>query len=76
MKKLQFTIIAMAVCLTMSGQQISQQQNDYRSNEILTKQRVDIDIVALLSRNGEWSLEDAKLSKKWYKASRSGGRFR
>jgi len=66
----------MAVCLTMSGQQISQQQNDYRSNEILTKQRVDIDIVALLSRNGEWSLEDAKLSKKWYKASRSGGRFR
>lgn len=66
MKKLQFTIIAMAVCLTMSGQQISQQQNDYRSNEILTKQRVDIDIVALLSRNGEWSLEDG----------RSGGRFR
>ena len=30
MKKLLFMIISMAACLTMSGQQINQQQNDYR----------------------------------------------
>ena len=58
----------MAACLTMSGQQINQRLNDYRSNEILTKQRVDIDVVALLSRNEEWNLEDAEFSKKRYKA--------
>jgi len=51
MKKLLFMIISMAACLTMSGQQINQRLNDYRSNEILTKQRVDIDVVALLSRD-------------------------
>lgn len=68
MKKLLFMIISMAACLTMSGQQINQRLNDYRSNEILTKQRVDIDVVALLSRNEEWNLEDAEFSKKRYKA--------
>jgi hypothetical protein len=29
---------------------------------------VDIDVVALLSRNEEWNLEDAEFSKKRYKA--------
>ena len=31
MKKLLFMIISMAACLTMSGQQINQRLNDYRS---------------------------------------------
>lgn len=69
MKKLQFTIIAMAVCQTMSGQQISQRLNNYRSNEILTKQRVETDIDELLNGKGTWSLEGDEVSKKTYKCT-------
>ena len=68
MKKFLSTIIATAVCYTVNGQQISQRQNSYRSSETLIRQRVDAEIDALLSRKGEWSLEDAELSKKRYKA--------
>ena len=64
MKKFLSTIIATAVCYTVNGQQISQRQNSYRSSETLIRQRVDAEIDALLSRKGEWSLEDAELSKK------------
>lgn len=42
MKKLQFTIIAMVVCLTMSGQQIDQSNNRYRSYDVLEKKQVTI----------------------------------
>ena len=64
MKHLSLTIIAMSVCLTISGQQISQRLNKYRSNEILTKQRVETDIDELLGSKGEWSLEGAEIGKK------------
>ena len=67
-KKILYIIIVLAICLTANGQQISQRQNNYRSSEFLTKQQVDMDIDALLSRKGEWSLEDAELSEKRYKA--------
>lgn len=68
MKKLLFIIIEMIVCLTVNGQQVNKQLNDYRSSDFLTKQQVNMDIDALLSRKGEWNLEDAELSKKRYKA--------
>ena len=42
MKKLQFTIIAMVVCLTMSGQQINQSNNRYRSYDVLEKKQVTV----------------------------------
>ncbi len=42
MKKLQFTIIAMVVCLTMSGQQIDQSNNRYRSYDVLEKKQVSV----------------------------------
>ena len=69
MRQLSFTIIAMAVSLTMSGQQLRQRQNNYRSNEILTKQRVETDIDELLIGKGKWSLEGAEVSKKKYRST-------
>lgn len=69
MKKVQFTIIAMTVCLAISGQQISQRLNNYRSNDILTKQRVETGIDELLNSKGIWSLEEAEVSKKEYRCT-------
>ena len=71
MKKLQFTIIAMVVCLTMSGQQIDQSNNRYRSYDVLEKKQVTIKGFDLNSKNGVWSLEDAELSEGTYKAESS-----
>ena len=71
MKKLQFTIIAMVVCLTMSGQQIDQSNNRYRSYDVLEKKQVTIKGFDLNSKNGVWSLEDAELSEGTYKAEYS-----
>ena len=69
MKKLSLTIIAMTVCLAISGQQISQRLNNYRSNDILTKQRVETGIEELLNSKRIWSLEGAEVSKKEYRCT-------
>ena len=42
MKKLQFMIIAMAVCTTIHGQQINQSNNRYRSYDVLEKKQVTV----------------------------------
>ena len=42
MKKLLFIIITMAVCLTISGQQINQSDNRYRSYDVLEKKQVSV----------------------------------
>lgn len=68
MKKLLFIIIAMAVCTTMSGQQINQSDNRYRSYDVLEKKQVTIKGFDLNSKNGVWSLEDAELSEGTYNA--------
>ena len=71
MKKLLFIIIAMAVCTTMSGQQINQSNNRYRSYDVLEKKLVTIKGFDMNSKNGVWSLEDAELSEGTYKAEYS-----
>ena len=68
MKKLQFTIIAMVVCLTMSGQQIDQSNNRYRSYDVLEKKQVSVKGFDLNSKKCVWSLEDAELSEGTYNA--------
>lgn len=68
MKKLFFLIIAMAVYLTISGQQINQSNNRYRSYDVLEKKLVTIKGFDLNSNKGVWSLEDAELSEGTYKA--------
>lgn len=71
MKKLLFIIIAMASCLTISGQQINQSNNRYRSYDVLEKKQVSVKGFDLNSKNGVWSLEDAELSEGSYKAKYS-----
>lgn len=68
MKKLQFTIIAMVVCLTMSGQQIDQSNNRYRSYDVLEKKQVSVKGFDMNSKKCVWSLEDAELSEGTYNA--------
>ncbi len=68
MKKLLFVIIAVAVCTTMSGQQINQSNNRYRSYDVLEKKQVTIKGFDLNSKKGVWSLEDAELSEDTYNA--------
>ena len=63
MKKILSTIIAFTVCLSMSGQQISQSNNCYRGNDALEKKQVTLKGFDLNSKNGVWSLEDAEISK-------------
>ena len=65
MKKLLFIIIAMAVCTTMSGQQINL-SNRYRSYDVLEKKQVSVKGFDLNSKKGVWSLEDAELSEGSY----------
>ena len=68
MKKLLFIIIAMAVCTTMSGQQINQSNNRYRSYDVLEKKLVTIKGFDMNSKKCVWSLEDAELSEGTYNA--------
>ena len=69
MKKLLLIIIAMAVCLTISGQQINQSNNRYRSYDVLEKKQVTVQGFDLNSNKGVWSLEEAKLSEDSYSSS-------
>ena len=71
MKKLQFTIIAMAVCTTVHGQQINQSNNRYRSYDVLEKKQVSVKGFDLNSKKCVWSLEDAELSENSYNAEYS-----
>ncbi len=54
MKKLLFVIIAVAVCTTMSGQQINQSDNRYRSYDVLEKKQVTVKGFDLNNKNGKW----------------------
>ena len=63
MKRVLYTIISFAVCLTISGQQISQSNNRYRGNDALEKRQVTVKGFSLDDTKGVWSLEDAELSK-------------
>lgn len=71
MKKLLFIIIATAFCLTISGQQINQSNNRYRSYDVLEKKQVTIKGFDLNSNKGVWSLEEAELSEESYNAEYS-----
>ena len=68
MKKLLFVIIAMAVCTTISGQQIDQSNNRYCSYDVLEKKQVTVKGFDLNNKKGIWSLEDAELSEGTYNA--------
>ena len=68
MKKLLFVIIAVAVCTTISGQQINQSNNRYRSYDVLEKKQVSVKGFDLNSKKCVWSLEDAELSEGTYNA--------
>ena len=63
MKKILFTIIVSTVCLSMSGQQISQSNNRYRGNDALEKKQITVNGFDLNSKDGVWSLEDAEIAK-------------
>ena len=63
MKKLFSTIISFTVCLSMSGQQISQSNNRYRGNDALEKKQITVKGFDLNNKDGVWSLEDAEFSK-------------
>ena len=61
MKKILSTIIAFTVCLSMSGQQISQSNNRYRGNDALEKKQVTVKgfdlnskVVARVHGHGSW----------------------
>lgn len=66
MKKLLFIIITMAVCLTISGQQISQSNNRYRGNDVLEKKQITVKGFSLSNTKGVWNLEEAELSEESY----------
>lgn len=68
MKKVISAIISLNICLTISGQQISQSNNRYRGNDALEKKQVTVIGFDLNSNNSVWSLEDAELSKATYQA--------
>ena len=68
MKSLITTIISFVVCLSISGQQISQSNNCYRGSDVLEKKQFTIKGFDLNSKNSVWSLEDAEFSKATCKA--------
>ena len=68
MKTLITIIIAFAVCLSISGQQITQSNNHYRGNDALEKKQAMVKGFDLNSKNSIWSQEDAELSKATYQA--------
>ena len=45
MKIVLFTIISFAICLTISGQQISLSSNRYRGSDVLEKKQVEVNYV-------------------------------
>lgn len=63
MKKI-IVLILFAICLKISGQQITQSSNHYRNGDMLEKRQVKVVGFDLNSKNGVWSLEDAEVSKK------------
>ena len=63
MKKILFTILAMTVCLTISGQQISLSSNRYRGSDVLEKKQVVVKGFNLNDTKGVWSLQEAEVSK-------------
>ena len=65
MKKIIVLILSVA-CQTISGQQLNQQTNHYRSGDMLEKKQVAVKDFCLNANNGVWSLEDADISKKSY----------
>jgi hypothetical protein len=68
MKKIISAIISLNICLTISGQQISQSNNRYRGNDALEKKQITVKGFDLNSKNCVWSLEDSELSKATYQA--------
>lgn len=58
MKKIISAIISLNICLTISGQQISQSNNHYRGNDALDKKQVTVKGFDLNSKNSVWNLED------------------
>ena len=68
MKKVISAIISLNICLTISGQQVSQSNNRYRGNDALEKKLVMLKGFDLSSKKSVWNLEDAELSKATYQA--------
>ena len=66
MKHLILLIILFLVCLTTSGQQISQWTNQYRGGDMLEKKQVIVKGFSLNGSNGVWSIENVDISKKTY----------
>ena len=56
-------IILMFVCLTISGQTISQPNNRYRGSDMLEKKQIEVKGFGLNDAKGVWSLEEAELSE-------------
>jgi len=63
MKKELLSIITMAVCLTISGQQINQSNNRYRGSDMLEKKQIVVKGFGLNDAKGVWSLEEAEISE-------------
>ncbi len=66
MKKILFTILAMTVCLTISGQQISLSSNRYRGSDVLEKKQVVVKGFNLNDTKGVWSLQEAECRRQKY----------
>ena len=67
MKKI-LLIISFAVCLTTSGQTISQSNNRYRGSDVLEKKQIVVKGFSLNDAKGVWSLEEAEISEGSYDA--------
>ena len=61
-------IILMFVCLTISGQTISQPNNRYRGSDMLEKKQIEVKGFGLNDTKGVWSLQEAEVSKETYDA--------
>lgn len=68
MKIVLFTIISFAICLTISGQQISMSNNRYRGSDVLEKKQIEVKGFSLNDTKGVWNLEEAELSEGSYDA--------
>ena len=71
MKKLFIQIISLSICLTISGQTISQSNNRYRGSDVLKKKQIVLKGFSLNDTKGVWSLEEAELSEESYDAEYS-----
>ena len=63
MKKLFIQIISLSICLTISGQTISQSNNRYRGSDVLEKKQIVVKGFGLSDTEDVWSLEEAEISK-------------